>query len=104
MHGYIQRLAGLTPEIKNIVSASIIARSERKSKLERGIFMQTEIKNPLPRMRTISEASRETGISQHALRAWVKSGQVPAVYAGAKALINLDRLLDFLNCGGANDA
>ncbi len=99
MHGYIQRLAGLTPERKNIVSASIIARSERKSKTERGIFMQTEIKNPLPKMRTISEASRETGISQHALRGWVKSGQVPAVFAGNKALINLDRLLDFLNGG-----
>lgn len=58
-----------------------------------------ETKSPLPKMRTIAEASRETGISQHALRAWVKSGQVPAVYAGSKALINLDRLLDFLNGG-----
>lgn len=101
MHGYIQRLAGLTPERKNIVSASIIARSERKSKIERGIFMQ-ETKSPLPRMRTIKEASRETGISQHAIRQWVKSGQVPAVYAGSKALINLDRLLDFLNGGAVN--
>lgn len=62
-----------------------------------------ETKSPLPKMRTITEASRETGISQHALRVWVKNKQIPAVYAGNKALINLDRLLDFLN-GGANDA
>ena len=65
-------------------------------------FMQNEITKTLPKMRTISEASRETGISQHALRAWVKSGQVPAVYAGAKALINLDRLVEFLNGGAVN--
>lgn len=61
--------------------------------------MHDEITKTLPKMRTITEASRETGISQHALRAWVKSGQVPAVFAGNKALINLDRLLDFLNGG-----
>lgn len=64
--------------------------------------MQTEIKNPLPKMRTIVEAAKETGVSQHAIRQWVKSGQVPAVYAGSKALINLDRLLDFLNGGAVN--
>jgi excisionase family DNA binding protein len=104
MHGYIQRLAGLTPERKNnIVPLPIITYSGRKCKIERGIFMQ-ETKSPLPRMRTISEAAKETGVSQHAIRQWVKSGQVPAVYAGNKALINLDRLLDFLSCGGANDA
>ena len=57
------------------------------------------ISNPIPKMRTIKEASRETGIPQHALRVWVKNKQIPAVYAGSKALINLDRLLDFLNGG-----
>lgn len=60
------------------------------------------ISSPVPRMRTIAEAAKETGIPQHALRGWVKSGQVPAVFAGNKALINLDRLLDFLNGGAVN--
>lgn len=64
--------------------------------------MQTEIKNPLPRMRTIAEAAKETGIPQHALRGWVKNKQIPAVYAGTKALINLDRLIEFLNGGAVN--
>lgn len=82
-------------------SALIVSYSGRESKTERGIFMQ-ETKSPLPKMRTIAEASRETGIPQHALRVWVKNKQIPAVYAGTKALINLDRLLDFLNGGGCN--
>ena len=60
----------------------------------------TTITSPLPRMRTISEAAKETGIPQHALRRWVKSGQIPAVYSGNRALLNLDRLIDYLQ-GGA---
>ncbi|WP_294475109.1 helix-turn-helix domain-containing protein [uncultured Ruminococcus sp.] len=57
------------------------------------------ITRPLPRMRTIKEAAAETGVPVYALRRWVKSGEVPAVYAGKKALINLDHLVDFLNGG-----
>ena len=48
-------------------------------------------------MRTIKEAAAEAGVPVYALRRWVKSGEVPAVYAGKKALINLDHLIDFLN-------
>ena len=50
-------------------------------------------------MRTIKEAAAEAGVPVYALRCWVKSGEVPAVYAGKKALINLDHLIDFLNGG-----
>ncbi len=58
-----------------------------------------EITRPLPRMRTIKECAAELNIPVYALRRWVKSGEVPAVYAGKKALINLDHLIDFLNGG-----
>lgn len=55
--------------------------------------------NPLPRMRTIRQAAQELNIPEFALRNWVKSGEVPAIYAGKKALVNLDRVICFLNGG-----
>ena len=82
MHGYIQRLAGVKPKEKQHFSASYYITKAAGMQAKGEFFMQNEITKTLPKMRTISEASRETGISQHALRAWVKSGQVPAVYRG----------------------
>jgi len=35
-------------------------------------------------------------VTQYALRRWIKSGQLPAVYSGNKALISYDRVLDVL--------
>lgn len=54
---------------------------------------------PVPRMRTIKETAAELNIPVYALRQWVKSGAVPAVYAGKKALLNLDRVIEFLERG-----
>lgn len=55
---------------------------------------------PIPRMRTIRCAAAELQIPEHALRIWIKDGLIPAVYAGNKALINLDLLIAFLQNGG----
>lgn len=62
----------------------------------------------IPRMRTIGKAIAEikaadpgSGISEYRLRAMVKTGAIPAVYAGNKALVNLDVLLEML-CAGAS--
>lgn len=54
---------------------------------------------PLPRMRTIKAAAQELDIPEYALRRWVKSGAVPAVNTGRKFLVNLDKLIDFLESG-----
>ena len=54
---------------------------------------------PVPRMRTIKETAAELNIPVYALRQWVKSGAVPAVYAGKKALLNLDRVIEYLERG-----
>ena len=54
---------------------------------------------PVPRMRTIKETAAELNIPVYALRQWVKSGAVPAVYTGKKALLNLDRVIEFLERG-----
>ena len=50
-------------------------------------------------MRTIRQAAKELNIPEFALRNWVKSGEVPAIHAGRKALVNLDRVISFLNGG-----
>ena len=61
--------------------------------------MNDNVTRPLPRMRTIKECAAELNIPVYALRRWVKSGEVPALYCGKKALINLDKLIDYLNGG-----
>ncbi|MBR2132560.1 MAG: hypothetical protein IJ955_08535 [Oscillospiraceae bacterium] len=37
------------------------------------------------------------GVSEYALRQWVKMGELPAVYAGNKALISYDNVLTLLS-------
>lgn len=52
----------------------------------------------MPTMVTITEASKKTGVPYSALRRWIKSGEfVYYVKAGSKYLINLERLIAFLN-------
>ena len=58
-----------------------------------------EFNNTLPRMRTIREAARETGIPEHALRVLVKEGRIVYIKVGSKALINLEKLVEYLNKG-----
>jgi len=56
------------------------------------------------RMRTISEtiaaireADPQTAFTQTALRRMIKTGEVPSVRVGAKYLVNLDTLFDYLS-------
>ena len=58
---------------------------------------------PVPRMRTIKETASELNVPVYALRQWVKAGDIPAVYAGKKALLNLDRVIEYLERGGRNE-
>lgn len=60
------------------------------------------------RMRTVTKIVAEiramdpsSGVSQHYVRQLVKSGIVPVVWAGTKALINLDDVLEVLRKGTA---
>lgn len=61
--------------------------------------MNNTISRPLPRMRSIKAAAKELSIPEYALRRWIKSGAVPAVNTGKKFLVNLDKLIDFLEGG-----
>lgn len=60
----------------------------------------------IPRMRTASKIVTEikamdpgSEVSEHYVRKLVKSGMVPVVWAGNKALINLDDVLAIMRAG-----
>lgn len=60
----------------------------------------------IPRMRTPAKIVAElkaldpdTEVTEHYIRQIVKSGAVPVVWAGSKALINLDDVLELLRVG-----
>lgn len=61
----------------------------------------------MPTMVTIGKAAEMTGITYSALRRWIKNGEFTYyVMSGSKHLINLERLVEFLNTpavgGGSN--
>lgn len=62
------------------------------------------ITRPIPRMRTIKETATELNIPVYSLRQWIKAGAIPAVYCGKKALLNLDRVVEFLELKGGERA
>lgn len=52
----------------------------------------------MPRMLTLREASKETGLTYSCLRRWILSGVFTYyVKAGSRYLVNMDRLAEFLN-------
>ncbi len=64
--------------------------------------------NAIPRMRTapkivaeIKALDPETEVTEYYVRQLVKAGAVPVVWAGNKALINLNDVLDLLRVGAA---
>lgn len=54
----------------------------------------------VPEMVTVNEAAKKTGLSPKLLRKLCAEGEVPHVRSGAKILINLPRLIDYLNTAG----
>lgn len=53
----------------------------------------------VPRMRTIRQTAQELQFPEHAIRQLVKQRRITFVQCGNKVLINLDRLIDYLNAG-----
>lgn len=50
-----------------------------------------------PKMLTIRETARTGILPEHALRRLLKTGKLPAIYVGNRALINYDKLCDQLS-------
>ena len=53
----------------------------------------------VPRMMTIREIAKETGISEYGIRRMVKEGKIPSVNVGSKFLINYSKVCELLNQG-----
>lgn len=51
----------------------------------------------IPRMLTIKATAQEFGLAEHFIRQLVIKGEVVAVRAGCKYLVNVDRLAEYLN-------
>ena len=56
----------------------------------------------IPRMMTVREIARTGVLPENAIRTMLKNKTIPAVYSGNKALINFDKLCDYLNSLSAN--
>lgn len=61
--------------------------------------MNKQNTSALPKMLTIRETAQVTGLHEYFVRQLVKQNRVTYVTAGCKTLINLDRLVEFLNEG-----
>ena len=69
-----------------------------KKILPRGDLAGNESKR-FPWMAPMTRACKESGLSYKALRRLIEEGKVPCVRSGARILVNVDRLIDFLNVG-----
>lgn len=68
--------------------------------------MNQAVSAPIPRMRTVAGIVDEikvldpgSGVTKNCVRQMVKNGEISAVWAGNKALINLDDVLELLMTG-----
>lgn len=56
----------------------------------------------IPTMRTVKETAELTGVPAGRIREMVKNNQITHVYCGTKALINLEKFVEFLNTNNNN--
>lgn len=57
----------------------------------------------VPQMLTINETAERSGLSKHYLRELCKKSLIVCVRAGVKYLINFEKLIEYLNAGGAKE-
>lgn len=53
----------------------------------------------VPKMATVIEAAKITGLAKHYIRQLALHNKVSHVRAGKKILINIEKLIEFLNAG-----
>lgn len=53
----------------------------------------------IPRMRTIKETAQETGLAYNYIRTLCLQNKIVYVKAGNKYLVNIDKLIEYLNSG-----
>ena len=55
----------------------------------------------VPKMRTIKETAKETGLAYNYIRNLCLQNKIVYVRAGNKYLVNIDKLIEFLNTGAS---
>ncbi len=53
----------------------------------------------IPKMRTIKETAKETGLAYNYIRNLCLQNKIVYVKAGNKYLVNVDKLIEYLNTG-----
>ena len=53
----------------------------------------------IPRMRTIKDTAKETGLAYNYIRTLCLQNKIVYVKAGNKYLVNVDKLVEYLNTG-----
>lgn len=53
----------------------------------------------VPKMRTIKETAKETGLAYNYIRNLCLQNKIVYVRAGNKYLVNIDKLIEYLNTG-----
>lgn len=53
----------------------------------------------IPRMLSIAECAKTTGLAEHFIRGLVWENKITYITAGRKYLVNLDKLIEYLNRG-----
>lgn len=82
--------------IKNLEEEKIRLEMELKRINDQ---MEDACRTDVPRMLTMREASRETGLSYNHIRSLSKSGKIVSIRARNRILINREKLIDYLNSG-----
>lgn len=62
------------------------------------------VNTTIPHMMTVREVAKTGVLPENAIRTMLKNKTIPAVYSGNKALINFDKLCDYLNSLSASNA
>lgn len=60
--------------------------------------------NNIPHMETIKNTAKITGLPEHFIRQKVLSGEIVAVQAGRKYLVNIDKFAEYLNSNTISSA
>lgn len=53
-------------------------------------------KKDIPRLLTVRQTAKTEILPEHTIRILLKTGWIPAIYVGKKALINFDKLVEKL--------
>ncbi len=97
----VEKLVKLVADVvtKNSEQHRASEQNVSQNKPSRKTMNNTMINRNNPRMETINKTAEITGLSKHFIRQKAISGEIVCVKAGNKYLINIDKLIEYLNSG-----